>query len=206
MVVKKNPTEKVVKTPKTTVKKPVVQNAEVVETPEVVQTPEVEAEPIPQPTRRKKAAQIERSEMIPCRSTTHGKLTYISTRTGVTITWDDYGTIEYVEYGEILTMRSSQPKFLNKPWIVIEDEEAVSTIPNLAKLYKDISQIGENLEDFFKKEPSVIEKILTKVPNGTKALIASKAREMVDNGTLYDTRIIGIIDKMMNTGLKDFIK
>lgn len=155
---------------------------------------------------RKQAVQIDRNEMIPCRSAVYGRLTYVSTRTGLMTVWNDFGTVEYVEYGELISMRASQPKFLTKPWIIVEDEEAVSTISGLKELYDEISKIGDDLEVFFKKNPKEIEDILNKVPNGTKALIASKAREMMENGTLYDVRVINVIDKIMNTGLKDFIR
>ncbi len=158
------------------------------------------------PTNRRKATVIDRNEMIPCRSIVNGKLTYISTRTGLMTVWSDYGIVEYVDYGELLTMRASQPKFLNKPWIIIEDEDVVNSISGLKALYDQLSDIGEDLELFFQKKPQEIEKILNKLPNSTKALIASKAREMIDNGTLYDLRIINIIDKIMHTGLKDFIR
>ena len=158
------------------------------------------------PTNRRKATVIDRNEMIPCRSMVNGKLTYISTRTGLMTVWSDYGIVEYVDYGELLTMRASQPKFLNKPWIIIEDEDVVNSISGLKALYDQLSDIGEDLELFFQKKPQEIEKILNKLPNSTKALIASKAREMIDNGTLYDLRIINIIDKIMHTGLKDFIR
>jgi hypothetical protein len=164
-------------------------------------------QPEAKPTSRRKAIQIDRNEMIPCRSVVNGQLTYISARTGLTYIWNDFGVTEYLEYGELLSMRASQPKFLTKPWIVVDDEEAVSTIAGLKELYGKIVDIGEdNLEDFFKKDPKKIEEIIGKVPKGIQDLIASKAREMLEKRTLYDTRIIGIIDKVMNTGLKDFIK
>ncbi|HEY8888938.1 MAG TPA: hypothetical protein VIM70_01590 [Clostridium sp.] len=196
MVVKKDitdkPVTKVVTKKKVATKKPAIEKVELI--------------PETQPVQRKPKIQIDRNELIPCRSATYGGLTYISTRTGTTIVWNDFGTTEDVEYGEILTMRASQPKFLTKPWIIIEDEEVVASIRGLAELYRTISEVGENLEDFFQKTPKKIEEILSKAPNGTRVLIADKAREMIDNGTLYDTRIISVIDKIMHTSLKDFIK
>jgi hypothetical protein len=155
---------------------------------------------------RKKIKQIDRNEMIPCRSVTSGQLTYISKRTGLMTIWNDFGVVEYLEYGELISMRAAQPKFLTKPWIIIEDSDVVDSISGLKELYDSISQVGEDLESFFKRTPSEFESILSTLPNGTKGLIAFKAREMIDNGSLYDMRIINIIDKYLNTGLKDFIR
>jgi hypothetical protein len=162
--------------------------------------------PVEEAPARKKMKQIDRSEMIPCRSVTNGQLTYISTRTGLMTIWNDFGTVEYLEYGELLTMRASQPKFLNKPWIIVEDEEVIDTIAGLRDMYNKMALIGNDLDEFFKKSPEEIENIIKDLPNGAKGLLASKARVMVENGTLYDLRVIGIIDKYMRTGLKDFIK
>lgn len=191
---------------KTTVKDSVEQNETKSEQIETVA--ENKSTPTPESTpARKKAIQIDRNEMIPCRSVTEGKLTYISSRTGATYIWNSFGITEYLEFGELLSMRASLPKFLNKPWIIVDDEEAVEAISGLKELYQKISGIKdlENLEEFFQKPVSEIEKILNKLPVSTQGMIASKARDMLAKGTLYDTRIVSIIDKVMNTGLKDFI-
>jgi hypothetical protein len=156
-------------------------------------------------TTRRKAITIDRNEMIPCRSLVYGRLTYISTRNGLMTVWNDFGTLEYLEYGEILTMRASQPKFLNKPWIIIEDEEVVESIGGLKEMYDKLSDIGD-INTFFNKNPKDFEDTFVKLPSGAKSLIATKGREMIENETLYDTRIINIIDKYLETGLKDLIK
>jgi hypothetical protein len=154
---------------------------------------------------RRKAITIDRNEMIPCRSLVNGRLQYVSTRTGLMTVWNDFGTIEYMEYGEILTLRASQPKFLNKPWIIIEDEEVVNSIGGLKEMYEKLSDIG-NIETFFNKQPKDFEETFVKLPSGAKSLVATKAREKIENETLFDTRIINIIDKYLETGLKDLIK
>lgn len=156
-------------------------------------------------TTRRKAITIDRNEMIPCRSLVYGRLTYISTRTGLMTVWNDYSTLEYLEYGEILTMRASQPKFLNKPWIIVEDEEAVESIGGLKEMYNKLSDIGD-IEAFFNKQPKDFEETFAKLPTGAKSLVATKAREKIENDTLYDIRIINIVDKYLETGLKDLIK
>jgi hypothetical protein len=154
---------------------------------------------------RRKAITIDRNEMIPCRSLVYGRLKYISVRTGLMTVWNDYGTIEYLEYGELLTLRASQPKFLNKPWIIIEDDEVVESIGGLKEMYDKLAKIGD-LDLFFAKQPKDFEEIFVKLPAGAKSLVATKAREKIENETLYDTRIINIIDKYLETGLKDLIK
>jgi hypothetical protein len=152
---------------------------------------------------RKKAVKIDRDEMIPCRSIVFGELTYISSRTKLSTIWSDFGVVEYVEFGELLTMKASQPKFFSKPWIIIEDEDAVDAL-GLRNDYNKMMSV-KDIGNFFNKKPQEFEALLKSAPQGIKDLIATQAREKIANGTLHDIRLIRIIDRVLGTGLKDLI-
>lgn len=156
----------------------------------------------PQETRtdRQKSVKIELNEMIPVRSVTQGGLTYISPKTGFTVTWDEYGTEEYIEFSELLTMKASRNKFLSEPYLVIDDEDVVKKL-GLTKLYEEMVDF-DNLEDFFNQRPSTMEEKLEKLPRGIKKLIADKSRKMIQDGELFDIRKIKIIEKKLHLDLQ----
>jgi hypothetical protein len=199
---KKNNEENSTKTDNTIVNE--TTKVEEIKTENKVETEKTKVEPIVSNIRRKSIT-IDRNELIPCISLVYGRLQYVSTRTGLMTIWNDFGITEYLEYGEILTMRASQPKFLNKPWIMITDSEVVESIGGLKEMYEKLADIGD-LDAFFSKQPKDFEETFVKLPTGAKSLVATKAREKIENETLYDTRIINIIDKYLETGLKDLIK
>lgn len=173
-------TEEVKKTTKTTKKK---------------ETAKETKEPI-----RKKAVKIELNEMIPVRSVTKGGLTYISPKTGLTVMWSDYNTEEYMEFGELLTMKASKMRFLTEPYVVVDDDTVAEKL-GLSKLYEDMIDI-EDIEDFYEKKVEKMEEILKKVPRGIRKLIADKSRELIQKGSLFDIRKIKLLEKELEIDLQ----
>ena len=138
------------------------------------------------------------------RSVTYGGLTYISTKTRMTYRWNDYGSIVDVEFGELRNMLASNPRFLHEPYMIVEDDEAAEAL-RLTEIYSKMAMI-DNLQDSFKKPFNEIEKILRNLPQGMKDTVASKARQMIENGKLDSLRIIKLIEKELNVDLQIFIK
>lgn len=164
---------------------------------EVVETPK-------EAPKRAKRVEIDRNEMIPCRSVTDGVLIHISDRTRARFLWSDYGVVQYVEMGELLDMRASHPKFLNDIQLVVEDDDAVEYL-GLTEKYKSI--VGfDDLEEFFEKDYDEISVILDKVPVGIKQSIASRARKMIEDGTLDSNNKIKLIEEKLKVDLKMFVE
>ena len=181
---------------KTAPKKAPTSKSEVKET-EVVETTK-------ETPKRAKRVEIDRNEMIPCRSVTDGVLIHISDRTRTRFLWSDYGVVQYVEMGELLDMRASHPKFLNDIQLVVEDDDAVEYL-GLTEKYKSI--VGfDDLEEFFEKDYDEISVILDKVPVGIKQSIASRARKMIEDGTLDSNNKIKLIEEKLKVDLKMFVE
>lgn len=150
--------------------------------------------------KRKIKRKIEPNELIECRSVTNSlMLSYVSPRTGLEINWSNYGDVEYVEYSELLAMKSKQNRFLMEPWIIIEDEDVIEAL-GLRKYYDNIIDV-DNVEDFFHLPPEEIRQKIMKAPNGTKEVIISKAREMIENEALFDLRKINVLNEVLNIDL-----
>ena len=152
---------------------------------------------------RTKRPKIDRNEEVLCRSITHGKLIYISKRTGIAVVWRKYGDPEFIEYGELMTMKASQPAFLERPLIIVEDDEVVTAL-GLNYIYEKLIDI-ENLDDFFNLSIKKMEEGIEKSPRGIKKLISNKARELIENGQLYDIRKIQMLERKLNVDLQIFL-
>ncbi|GCD10436.1 hypothetical protein [Clostridium tagluense] len=140
------------------------------------------------------------TELINCTSSVLGQLVYVSKKTGVTVIWDNLGDEEFLEFGELITMKSSQSRFLSEPWIMVDDERAIEYL-GLKNLYSKLANFDE-LEDFFGLPLDEMQSKLAQFPTGIRKLFGEKAREMIEAETLFDTRVINLLEKELHIELK----
>jgi hypothetical protein len=148
---------------------------------------------------KKQVKQIDRNQRVAVRSVTEGGLTYVSRATGLTTTWSSFGDEHWIDVEELIRMKSSQPAFLANPWVVIDDESIVEYL-GLKETYEKIIPVDE-LELFFRKSPEEIQAVLKKAPKGTKTLVASKARKLVQSKELDSISVIDAIEKSLEIDL-----
>lgn len=166
---------------------------------EKVTTEKVEAPVAPTKPAPKAKPQIDLKMMVPVRNITNGSLTYVSRKTGNEAHWSEFGDVEYFEVAELQTMKTSQPRFFNEPWVMIDDEDVVDYL-GLRHMYDRIIADHEIATFFYNPVEEIIAK-LQKAPNGTRDLVASKAREMVENGSLDSIRVIRALEKELTIDL-----
>jgi hypothetical protein len=159
-------------------------------------TEEVKVGKKPEPPKKKK---IERDMSVPCRNLTSGRLTYISKKSGLETIWSEFGDEEYLEVAELLTMKSSQPKFLKEPWLFVDDEDVAEYL-GLKQLYQSIIPIDE-VEDFFRLSANEAKKVIPKLPKGTKTLIGEKARQGIQDGTLNNLQLVRLLEQELQLDL-----
>lgn len=124
--------------------------------------------------------------IIPVKSGVQGGLVYVSRKNGYELHWDKYGSIEYMEYSELVAMKNGHKRFFEDNWIFFEDTEDFTAEDIyrallVDKYYKFIINL-DNIDDVFSYSVDDIE---TKIPNmstGLKQTIASRAKELIDEG------------------------
>ena len=164
---------------------------------ETVIEEEVKVEPVVTTTRkrptRKARPKIDKNEPIACTSVVEGAVVYVSRKTGLRVIWQNYGDMEYIDFEELLTMKASTSAFLTEPYIIVENDDVMEYF-GLTNLYSKLFEIDiDDLDGFFQLSPSVIEGKIKNLPKGYRETIAMKARRMVEDGTLYDTRVMKIL-------------
>lgn len=176
-----------------------------VEEVKVEQAPvtEEKIEKVEEKPARKKRKEIDRNELISCRSATDGLLIYISPRTKERYTWDDFGSVEDIEMGELITMKSSHPKFLTSVQLVIDDEEAAEYL-GLNKIYEDMLKV-DDLDELFDKKIDELATILPKLPEGLKKSVSNRARILVEADKLDSISKIKLIEQELGVDLQMFI-
>ena len=174
-----------------TTKKSTVETEEIIETVEEVK---------PTPKKVAKAVKHDPNEYIPCRSVRFGELILIGPKTRTPYRWANEGDIAEVEFQDLMSWKALRHKYLFEPMIIIEDEDIVEEWnADLGKLYADLQYI--DVKALFKLPQRQFVAQLKKLPIGMKATVQNMAYTMIQDGTLYDLRIIKAIDEALGTEL-----
>lgn len=179
---------------KTTAKEKPVEQVELQE--------EVTVEEAPKPVARaKKRLEINRDELVECRSAVNN-LVYVSKRTSEKFEWAMYGDVNYITLGELITMKSTQPRMLKEGWLIVDDEEAIEQL-GLTTMYGNLFEI-DDIDEFFELNEREIKRILTNMPRGFKRSLATFARERIQSGELDSNRKIKLLEELLEVDLKIF--
>jgi hypothetical protein len=130
---------------------------------------------------------------------TVGKLIYISNKTGFQMVLDGYGAIDKIPFGELITMKSSQPKFINDAWLIILDEEAIKQL-KLEKQYENIIK-PDDLDSFYDLNDKKMGEMLDNMPNQMKETIAKITKQKIENRELNDLFKIKLIEEKLGIEL-----
>lgn len=140
------------------------------------------------------------SELIACRSVRFGELILIGPKTRMPYSWANEGDIREVEYQDLMSWRALRSKYLFEPMIIIEDEDICEEWQaDLGKLYAELQEI--DLKAIFKLPYRQFVAQLKKLPAGMRPTVQNMAYAMIQDGTLYDLRVIKAIDENLGTEL-----
>ena len=127
-----------------------------------------------------KSAKIPLDTVVPVVCNVYGGATYISKKaTGYIVEWDSFGDIEYIELGELVSMRNTDRRFFEDNWIVLEDVDDYTSVElyNFLKVgkYYEKYYTPETIDSIFDLEPSTLIRTISELSSGMKSTIASRA-------------------------------
>lgn len=191
---------------KTVAKKPAQQPVKVEEKveEEVKEEVKVEEKVIEKPKtiRNVKQSKFSEKDLVPCRSVTSGGLNFIGA-SGNKVRFENYGMIEYVEYGDLRReAQSANPtNYLYYPRFVVIDPDFVEEFPKLDEFYSkfyadegDFDRILELPNDQLKEE-------IDKLPKGCRECLKGMVATRIDEGTLDSVQRIKLFDEIFGTNL-----
>lgn len=164
------------------------------------QTEEVVEEVVKPAVKKVNKAKHDPSELVRCRSVRFGELRLIGPKTQMPYSWANEGDIREVEYQDLVSWRALHSSYLFDPMIIIEDEDICEEWKaDLGKLYAKVQEV--DLKEMFKLPYRQFMAQLNKLPESMKSSVQNMAYAMVQDGTLYDLRIIKGIDEALGTEL-----
>jgi hypothetical protein len=159
---------------------------------------------------QKDIRKVPTSSYVVVRANQYGGLKYINQRTGFSIEWDGFGSVQFVSLEELVNMRNTQRKFFEKNWIIIEgfSSEEFSGISSeeildflQIKQYYKAELCPDNIEDIFKLSPEEIEIRLPRMSNGIKQMVVLRANDLIENGKLDSIKVVRAIESALGCEL-----
>ena len=119
---------------------------------------------------------------------------------GYTVEWEDIGSVEYMELGELSSMKNTDKRFFEDNWIVFDDTEEYTTSElydflKVSKYYKNVLT-PDNIDEIFTYPKDEIVKTISTLSRGMKETIAVRAKQKLDENTL-DKNIIDILESSL---------
>lgn len=152
-------------------------------------------------TKKAKANRIPLDTMVTVVCNTIGGATYISKKaSGYIVEWEDFGSEEYMELGELVAMRNTDRRFFEDNWIVLEDTEEYDAVQlyeflKVAKYYTNVFT-SRNIDELFSYSTDKISKTISTLSRGMKETIAVRAKQKLDDNTL-DKNIVDTLESAL---------
>lgn len=158
---------------------------------------QVEVKETPQ---RNVRAQIDRNTEVPVRSATRNSLLYISKKTHERVEWGEIGDVQFMTVDELMSMKSSQRRFLDEAWVIIDDEAVVEYL-GLTKLYDKLFDIGD-VDSILDLPAYELEQKLQMLPKGYKKAVAGLARDRIANDEMDSIKKVNLVEKYLDVDLQ----
>ena len=119
---------------------------------------------------------------------------------GYTVEWEELGSVEYMELGELSSMKNTDKRFFEDNWIVLDDTDEYTATElydflKVSKYYKNILT-PENIDEVFTYSKDKLVKTITTLSRGLKETVAVRAKQKLDENTL-DRNIIDILESSL---------
>lgn len=173
-------------------------NRETVENIEEVKEEVLEEETPKAKEKPKKKKVFVSTDGILCRSVTPGALFVDGPKSGMLYTFSNYGDETEIEYRDLKAMVMTQSVRLFSPNFVVEDEDFIAEVPQLAKFYEKQFTIKDLRKILFLPIDEMLDAIKN-LPANAKDNLKSLAATAIDNGSLDSIRKIKALDEIFGT-------
>lgn len=142
---------------------------------------------------------INPNTIVSVRNGFQGTLIYISNRTGERFTWDSFGDEQDMDLKELKNAKNSSKLFFENNWFLIDDPEIIDYL-GVTKYYEN-SLKYDSFDDLFKKKPSEIKEILSKISNGQKLSVIYRAKQLIEDGSIDSIKTINALENSLSVEL-----
>ena len=145
--------------------------------------------------------EIDMRQYITVRNGAHGKLIYISPRTGERFVWEEFGDSQEMELQELRNAKAANKKFFERNWFMFDEEFAwVIDFLGVGAFYKNALSI-DHFDDIFKKTPKELTALLDSLNDGQKRSVSYRAQQLIAEGEIDSMKVITALEKGLGVEL-----
>lgn len=145
--------------------------------------------------------EVDLNQLITVRNGFQGKLVYISSRTGETFIWDEFGGEQELELRELRNAKNSAKGFFINNWFMFNDEDAwVIDYLGLRLYYQNCINIDE-FDELFDMKPAAIKKRVSALSEGQKRSVLYRAKQLIAQKEIDSFKAIEALESALGTEL-----
>ena len=156
----------------------------------------------PKTIKNVKESKFSDKDLIPCKSVTSGGLSFIGA-SGNKVRFEDYGMVEYVEYGDLRReAQSANPtNYLFYPRFIVLDSDFIEEFPKLEEFYNKFYTDEGDFEAILEMDNAQMIEAIEKLPKGCKECLKGIVSTKIDAGELDSVQKIKVLDGIFKTNM-----
>lgn len=143
--------------------------------------------------------EVDPHQIVTVRNGFHGRLVYKSPKTGERFVWEEFGSEQDMEIGELRNAKSANKKYFENNWFMF-DEQWIAEYLGLSQYYKFAIPIA-SFDKFFEKSAAELEKEIANLSKGQKQSVAYRARQLIKEGAIDSNKTIATLEKCLDIEL-----
>lgn len=149
-------------------------------------------------TKKEEPKKIDESQYVTVKNGFHGRLVFISPRTGEKFYWDDYGDEQDIELRELKGAKASGKAFFEQNWFILD--EWVIKYLGVESYYKHSVAPGD-CDRLFRMPIGDMKAEIAAMNDAQRSSIAVRARELIGSGDLDSFRVITALEEALGVEL-----
>ena len=130
-------------------------------------------------------------------------ISYKDSRSGDFYEWDEIGHIEYMTFETLKNLWRNHKGYFRNMWLRPNDDRVINKF-GLTKLFEKYEFLMDK-SNYTKKNINTICDTIVNAPNGLKASLYDKVKNLVINGDVTDVSVIRKLETSLNIDLIDFL-
>lgn len=150
---------------------------------------------------KKKAPSYELTDSVLVRNGYHGPLIIALPKSGYTLKLASFGDEDYIEIGDLRTLRNSHPKFFKKNWLLFDDPDVIEYL-HVEEFYKNALSI-DGIDELFNMDIDDAVAKIAILSDGQKKTVAYTAMEKIDLKEMDSIAQIKAFEKALGCALME---
>lgn len=146
----------------------------------------------------KEEKKIDESQYVTVKNGFHGRLVFISPRTGEKFYWDDYGDEQDIELRDLKGAKANSKAFFENNWFLLDDW--VIRYLGVESYYRHAVAPG-NCDKLFRLPIQDLKAELSAMNGSQRSSVAVRARELIGTGDLDSLRVITALEEALGVEL-----